>query len=97
MDELLARLTGDVQCEAWVFLPNHYHIALETPDLSSAKYSERDIAKLQLRSMDYRAKRGISPGHSHPNTNPAASLPNASDDFAPSPFPPVATNTRSDT
>ncbi len=33
-DELLSRLSECVQCEAWVFLPNHYHISLEAPDLA---------------------------------------------------------------
>lgn len=33
-EEILVRLSAQVQCEAWVFLPNHYHISIDTPDLS---------------------------------------------------------------
>ncbi|NJN44879.1 MAG: transposase, partial [Anaerolineae bacterium] len=33
-DEMLTRLSRILQCEAWVFLPNHYHIVLNAPELA---------------------------------------------------------------
>lgn len=35
LDETLGRLAGaDLPCYAWVFLPNHYHVLLQTEDLA---------------------------------------------------------------